>query len=388
MASFHAARPMEDFFINPTLRHPSTTMVDDNQLYSTAVAGHSEVYMIRSKGKSPAKLTASIVDLVNEPVFWHGYTSEEEIASPIDDDDDDDGGDEFSLHSDESIDSIASNASFPEQLAEACNNVKQQCNRAQAVKIQAAGKARVVSLPKPIDIPARRSIMRPASPGTPSPRRATLPRLQSTSAVESARNSEDSRTTRNDSISSSVNSPASTAPSSVDEPLEQRPPIKHQKSFSRHVPLMEAAKAFSPNSPTSPQYTGHPKRHSTALSDRSDVTSIMTTRSSVRRMTKFSLNKIGKNLVGRDSTELESVKEPEPNYVAPARQYRVPARSTSLKPKMVARAANERAPPITLPPFPDEGDAANDWPLRKDAGVRAARPRAVSRRLTHVAQVS
>ncbi|KAK4501990.1 hypothetical protein PRZ48_007801 [Zasmidium cellare] len=315
-------------------------MADDNQLYTAAVA-HHDVYMVRPKGKSPVKPAASIVDLVNEPVFWHGYTSEEEVASPVDDEDDDD---QFSLHSDESMDSIASNASFPEQLAEACSNVKQQCNKAQAVKIQAAGKARVVSLPKPIDIPARRSIMRPASPGSPS-KRASLERR---SPVESTRNSEDSQTTRNDSIDSSVNSPASTAPSSVDEPLYRRPPIKHQQSFSRHVDLMEAAKACSspisgPNSPMFPQSSGLPKRHSTALSDRSDVASIIT-RSSVRRMTKlssnFSLNKIGKNLVGRDSSyggDLESVKEPEPNYIAPAQQQRrIPARSTSLKPKMVS----------------------------------------------------
>ncbi|KAF2172715.1 hypothetical protein M409DRAFT_16677 [Zasmidium cellare ATCC 36951] len=358
-------------------------MVDNNQLYAIAAAG-SDVYMIGAKGKSPAKPAASIVDLVNEPVFWHGYTSDEEVASPVDDDDDDDD-DEFSLHSDESMDSIASSASFPEQLAETCGNVKQQCNRAQAVKIQAAGKARVVSLPKPIDIPARRSIMRPASPGSPS-KRASI-QLQS-----STRNSEDSQTTCNDSISSSsVNSPASTAPSSVDEPLEQRPPIKHQQSFSRHVPLMEAARAFSPNSPTSgpnsplfPQSAGLPKRHSTALSDRSEVASI-TTRSSVRRMTKlssnFSLNKIGKNLVGRDSTY--------GGYIAPAQQHRVAARSTSLKPKMVARAANERAPPITLPPFPDDAEEpSNDWPLRKDSGLKSSQPRSLSTKLTHVAQVS
>ena len=170
MASFQAVRPMEDFFINPTLlrdpqpRRPST-MVDYNQLY-VAAAAHNDVYTIRSKGKQPAKPSASIVDLVNEPMFWNGYTSDEEVASPVDDKDDD----EFSLHSDESLDSIASGASFPEQLAETCNNVAHQCNRAQAVKIQAAGKARVVSLPKPIDIPARRSIVRPASPGSPSKR--------------------------------------------------------------------------------------------------------------------------------------------------------------------------------------------------------------------------
>lgn len=402
MAAFHAARPMEDFFINPTLLEDwplrsTTTMVDDNQLYTTAVA-HHDVYMTKSEGKQPLKPTASIVDLVNEPVFWHGYTSDEEIASPIGNDTDDD---QMSFRSAESIDSIVSIVSLPEQLAEACDNVKQQCNRAQAVKIQAAGRARVVSLPKPIDIPARRSLVRPASPGSPS-KRSSLPRIGSDPAFQSVRSSEDSRMSRNDSVSSSsINSPASTAPSSVDEPVERRPPFKHQHSFSRHIPLMEAARAISPTTPTSRsgspmvyQPTGIPKRHSSALSERSETASIST--KSSRRMTKFSsgfgLNKIGKNLVGRDSMQggdLESVKEPEPNYIAPSvQQPRVPARTTSMnmKPKMVARAANERAPTITLPAFPD-GDESNDWPFRKDSGA-SSRPRSFSKRMTHVAQLS
>lgn len=392
-AAFHAARPMEDFFINPTLRMDhrlrSSTMVDDNQLYMAAAA-HHDFYMAKSKGKEPVKPSASIVDLVNEPVFWHGYTSEEEVASPVDDDD------VMSLHSDVSIYSIASSTSLPEQLAETCSNVQQQCNRAQAVKIQAAGKARVVSLPKPIDIPARRSIMRPASPGTPS-KRPSLARLRSTEGFESTRSSEDSRNNRTDSISSSsVNSPASTAPSSVDDSMDRRPPIKHQHSFSRHVPLMEAAKAFSPPnsagpySPMFPQSAGLPKRQSTSMSDRSEVSSITTNRSSVRRMTKFSsgfgLNKITKNRVGRESMQggdLESVKEPEPNYIAPTTQPRIPARTTSMKPKMVARGANERAPPMELA-FLDE-EPPNNWPL-KDTGANS-RPRSFSTKLTHVASV-
>ncbi|EME81652.1 uncharacterized protein MYCFIDRAFT_188646 [Pseudocercospora fijiensis CIRAD86] len=50
-------------------------------------------------------------------------------------------------------------------------------------------------------------------------------------------------------------------------------------------------------------------------------------------------------------------------------QPRVRARSGSTsitrRPKMIARAANERAPPIKLPPCPDEYDSGPEFPLRQ-----------------------
>ncbi len=77
----------------------------------------------------------------------------------------------------------------------------------------------------------------------------------------------------------------------------------------------------------------------------------------MKRKGKFTptaaLNRIGKTFVRRESSaeDTESVHQPEPANVA--LNVTQPKRYSSGRPKLVARAANERAPPIVLPPCPD-----------------------------------
>lgn len=171
----------------------------------------------------------------------------------------------------------------------------------------------------------------------------------------SARSSQDSRTSssRNNSISSAApNSPASTAPSSVYEDFEDEPAMQHKRNISRHVDLMKAAAAMTPTSPVSPLL-----QRSSTFGSEVYPTARRGSTPSIRRKSKFSsgfaLNKV-KTFVRRESVadDMENVKEPDP--VTFTQQVPQPKRYSSGRPKLVARAANERAPPITLPPFPDE----------------------------------
>ncbi|KAK4621752.1 hypothetical protein CLAFUW4_07116 [Fulvia fulva] len=394
MADSRASRPIEDFFVNPAFnfdfnfncdtRHQQSKMVDNNNLYTGATNQYNDCWFTSTKAlNSDGKAPTAVTHLVNNSSQLRGYTSDEETASPIDDDN-------SSVYSDYSG---ISDFTLPEALAESCNQVEQQCSEAQAVKIQSAGKAKVVSLPKLVDIPSRRGVVRPASislnPNSSSRRNSAM--------QQSVRSSEDSH---HGSVNSSVmDSPASTAPSSliIDRSLE----VKRRSSVaSRHVPLLEAARAISPttpyptstpSTPLEPRSVGLIKRENTVSSQRSNSTT-SSLKLPIKRMNKlssnFSLNRIGKEFrdtfVPKDAARrsyLEDVKEPEPVMVT-QQAPQSPRNSSISKPKMVARAANERAPTIELPPFPgDQDDFSSDWPLKLGATSSFPKMRSVSNRV-------
>ncbi|TKA66517.1 hypothetical protein B0A55_09394 [Friedmanniomyces simplex] len=70
---------------------------------------------------------------------------------------------------------------------------------------------------------------------------------------------------------------------------------------------------------------------------------------------------------------LDTIKEPEPVASAsPTSPLQPLARAASLKPKMVPRGANERAPPLILPLCPETYEDEEDvtrWPLRNDSSA-------------------
>ncbi|EME43657.1 hypothetical protein DOTSEDRAFT_72873 [Dothistroma septosporum NZE10] len=368
MADFRTSRPIEDFFVNPAFnfgtRRQQSNMVDDDTLYSGGADRFTHFWSTEtrptpSKGKAPATVT----DLTDKSMTLHGYTSEEETASPIDDD-------SCSVTSAYS-DSDNSDFTFPEALAESCNKVEQQCNRAQAVEIRLAGKAKVVSLPKLVDIPSRRGVVRPASI---EHRRKSIQRRNSADHPQSARSSQDSH--HGSDNSSVMDSPASTAPSSVI--IEHSIELKRRSSIaSRHVPLMEAARAISPTTPNFTYSTNsliEPRSLNTTtregiLSSQRFNSTTSSLRLPLRRMNKLSLSSnFGLARIGKELRDTFVPKDAEAGIVNVAPQMpQAQARNASLsKTKMVARAANERAPMIELPPFPggEEDDFASDWPLR------------------------
>ncbi|TKA65548.1 hypothetical protein B0A55_13209 [Friedmanniomyces simplex] len=161
-----AKRPMEDFFCNPTCTFP----MDDNPRFSMAsepvIVGSptmppSEMFSFKAGVKIPEP-SAAIRHFTDEPMFWRGYTSEEDVASPIDTDDVMSFRTTSTLSNTSEPAERTSNASFPEQLAQSCDRVERQCARAQAVTLVPAGKAKVVSMPKVVDVSATPRMRRPA----------------------------------------------------------------------------------------------------------------------------------------------------------------------------------------------------------------------------------
>ncbi|KAK1088017.1 hypothetical protein LTR48_002035 [Friedmanniomyces endolithicus] len=68
----------------------------------------------------------------------------------------------------------------------------------------------------------------------------------------------------------------------------------------------------------------------------------------------------------------EAMRESDPAASAPPPSLQPLARASSMKPKMIARGANERAPPLVLPPCPETYEDERDlsrWPLRKDSSI-------------------
>lgn len=94
--------------------------------------------------------SATITDLCSEPLFSNSYLSDEEESSSSETDNMSfSSGTAESVHGDEVFEDTR--ASLPELLAEECAYVVQQCKHAQAVRLVAAGRARVVQVAK-VDI--------------------------------------------------------------------------------------------------------------------------------------------------------------------------------------------------------------------------------------------
>ncbi|KAK5120872.1 hypothetical protein LTR85_005939 [Meristemomyces frigidus] len=378
MADFSMRRSLDDFLINPPTfamdDHSLATMPSDDNI--TIMPPH-EMFSFKPGKKTPEP-TATIRNFADEPMFWRGYTSEEEVASPIDDTDD---MSFRSASSEREPTYRASKASFPEQLAQSCNKVEQQCSRAQAVTLVPAGKAKVVSMPRLVNVPATPRMRRPATATQIRPPVSRLNRME----IGSQTSSQNSRT--NSPRTSGERSPVSTAPSSIAEQPNRVKTIRRRPSLPA---LSIAARSFStPDS--SPDPARNTRRvdfldHDPFPSSSADrPTTPMSP--SKRRLHKFSsslsLNIFGRGLRRNDSTDsnvgcdLSVVKEPEPILISPACSTTQPSiRKASIKKKMVARGANEREPPLILPPCPegyDENEAEFGgharWPSRKDSAA-------------------
>jgi hypothetical protein len=351
-----------DFLLHPTVLEQGISVAKPDCL-STAAQGKA----------ATTTMAPAAFGLIDESIFhfWPTYTSDEEAASPLnnnnnnDDDDDDDHSSQYSRTA-----SFCSDMSMPDLLADLnASDDAPHCKEAQTVVIQSAGRAKMVCMPKIVDVSKRSlSPSSSSSSGPVTPVEATSRPAIILPPPGSARSSQDSRTasSRNNSISSVVPlSPASTAPSSLyddfdDPPLPppqlqlQRPALKHKRRISRHVDLMQAALAISssrsvPSTPLSPTIP----RSASSFGDFPP---------SIRRKSKFGSSfafpRISKTFaLRRDTTttvdDLEIGRELEPPSAA-QQHVAQPKRFSSGRPKLVARGANERASLLVLPPFPCE----------------------------------
>lgn len=359
-------RPMDDFLINPTIEamndrhHSPTSIVVDG--YVATSTPPIDMFSLKQAQKTP-EASATIRSFVDEPLFWRGYASEEEVASPVE-------ADDLSFHSATSPSPSMSQLSyspFPEHLAQNYDHVEQQCSKAQAITFVSAGKARIVSLPKVVDSPTASRIKRAA---TETPIRLPMSRSHSREAESPTTSLRDSP--RAISESSSDKSPVCTSTVSIVEQqgkgyktLRRRPSLpilattvrlpdtasshlstlqSQSTDFLNHDPFPSSEKSSPPMTPTK------------------------------RKLHKFSSSlglsvfaKVAKGATSSDdglSENFETVPEPEPTLTT---STQIPARESRTRTKMIPRGANERAPPIVLPPCPESYDEEDDFVFRSTA---------------------
>lgn len=354
---------MDAFLINPTIRKDAdyaASQSPNNMSGDLIPIFLSEEILTIKASKKAVEPAGTIRKFANETIFSHGYTSEEEAASPVDDND-------FGFHSNsdtESTSSIRESASL-EDLSDHANAL-QLCTKAQAVQFVSAGKAKVVSVPKLVDL---------SSPGS------TAGPVNDMAAVTTVPKSVGSDTPNRSPRSSSDKSPASSSyreqpaqpkvirrkpklpplqavPTSVSPrstrtqtPLaEQRAEFLKHDPFPSNWPLGSPASA-SPSKRKMPKLSPSFRLKAFSRSRRSNSSDSSSTEGSEGRMDWWSVT--------------TSPVSPDTRNVSRAANQPIP--------KMVARGASERAPPIVLPPCPadynDDWDVgyASQWPLRKDS---------------------
>lgn len=406
------------------------------------------------------------------PSYLHGYLSDEEAASPVEDNDqtndDDDAASLFSIGTLEDVTIVEPATTMTALPARRC------CQQAQAMKLyNTAGQVRMVSVPRPDDVPSsprtlrRVSLSRTAAPihiPTPYNGNATLSRASNDSSTRSSEDSGHRPTSSND---SEAHSTVSTAPSSPQHPYNLSRAAAaardeaHKSNLSdastavstsnpesqshenprptpRHVPLFEAA--LLANEPISTAYalrtaqnpwsanwfaTDPHFRQRTAVVTKpfdpelsSDDNDRYTTTQPRRKhsliTSAFGFARLSRGLGRRNSLTVAAAAAPHQHSHSqstasasssssattrsisptspflPAHRRNLsgdstgPVRSASVRlPKMVARGADERAPPLVLPPCPPGMDADAPSQLRRASTLRGPPRREGHRHTTY-----
>lgn len=399
MGDTSVKRSMDEFLINPIVP------MDDYSSYRESRNANRNSMLLDSPnvlftGKAEKYSAAARPDPIenhdNEALYMRGYASDEEVASPVENDD-------FtfdSTSSDEDADSIAS-IHEAQYHAQSVSNAQQLCNRAQAVQVISVGKPKVISMPKPVDVPGVYSptptvsdydneIRPPTSRINHTPPDHYVP----SSISSSPRSSGDNSAYR------SMPIPRSIPPSGPS--IRRRPNLPRIQTGPRSDSSQSADSGLTPQTawpigvarpeflnhdPFGADYPSHlsnppatPKRKLSRLSP--PFSSLKNLSRSLRRGSipgsspaESSIDKkdIGYPVVSPIISDMHipsrTSSKPAPK-IATADMH-VPMRTSSKPmPKMVARGASERAPAIEIPPCPD--DYIDDlkvpsWPMRSDS---------------------
>jgi hypothetical protein len=388
MADIPTTRAIEDFLIHPTY---SKAAMDDhdrtNQMAPDgclAIMPPHEMYSFKPGAKNIAESSTILQTFAKDPNFLRGYTSEEEIASPIDTDD-------TSMLSDTaSITSLSPSieSTFPEQLAQSCDKVEQQWSKAETVTMVSVGKAKVVSMPKLVDGPTAPRMKRLAAV---TPIRSQVSPLSAGSPSSSQYSSEISPRS---SAEQSPVSTVSTAPSSVAmeppkierKPLRRRPSLPHLTIVARPQPNTTVQQPESAVFLKQDPFPSPAERNAPPTSPG---------RKKLQKLSSsLSFNVFG-NKPSRQSQSPHTTihEEPEDAGILPPLAQPVTAKP---KIKMIPRGANERAPTISLPPCPDDYEAddielgvnklhrislaTRPYPYRKDSAGSVTSPNVLQKR--------
>lgn len=357
---------MEAYLINPTVQESS---YPESQSQSANASGDlipiflaDEVVTVKA-GRKSVEATGSIHKFSNQSIFLRGYTSEEEASSPVEDND-------FGFHTTSDTDSTASikESRSVENLADHANAL-QLCTKAQAVQFVSAGKAKVVSVPKIVDLSSSGS---PVSPVNETSTRSSVSKRDAGVYDGSFVHTPSPR-------SSSDRSPAL---SSLDEqpfrprtirrkpklPPLQAPTSSPQRSTRSQTPLADQRAEFLKHDPYPSNWpSGGPTSASPTKLRMPKLSSSFSLRAFGRPRRSDSLGSSASD--GWDSPTEQYIAVSLPASPAVRNVPRAVPRSM---PKMVARGASERAPPLVLPPCPDDYDKkdltySTHWPLRKES---------------------
>ncbi|KAK3698083.1 hypothetical protein LTR37_017132 [Vermiconidia calcicola] len=370
----NAKYSMDDFLINP-----ASINMDENYVYDAwsrqphrpmPVIAPDEPHAMKH-GQKTSEPSATIRNFTDERIWWGGYTSDEEIASPVDDDD-------FSILSTDSDPESASSFKGGLYHAETCNNSQQLCSRAQAVQVVSAGKAKVVTMPKAVEVSSPRLKRRPLIPAAARTPVSWINPLTITDIHQSS----DSRLLFSPRLSNEkIPGPQLSAPS-MGMPTAHRS-VRRKMDFSRSQiqPRSVSSQSISSTPTLLPaqkvRFVDDDAFHSHRIALSPTPSTL-----SLRRMHKlspsFSLRGFGIRRRRRSGSDYNTCEEAvraqqlEPlKTSAPISDMHVPTRTSSKPmPRMVPRGANERAPPIVPPPCPDDLEDDNFapfWPPRKDA---------------------
>jgi len=367
MAEFADVRGMDDY---------TTVQIDHSPSYRTQRANIPKSFTNFSWGESPSiragkrtmkSLTEQSFTIISEPVFAPCYTSEEEAASPIED-----GESVFQSPDPSEPASSIREVSSVEDLGEDFST-PQLCSHAEAIHIVAAGKAKVVSVPKLVDVSFDEgSIAAPVSPiAAPdcieqdyvTERTALDMSIYSSYAARSAR--------RKYAYQLPSTTPILSTPR-PEKPRQRRiqtPCSQQRAEFLSHDPFPSSPEAESPASYSSlkrrtPRFTP-PFRLGSLGRHRRDDSGSSTASSSSSTSSDGSAND---SQEGRLDWWNITPSPPAPAISSPQ------SITAIVRPKMIPRGASERAPVIVLPPCPYKYEDPNDlayaygtqWPLRQD----------------------
>jgi hypothetical protein len=363
---------MEAFLLNPT--HPSDRYSESQSLplngrrRSDQLASHPSKRTLRHSNES-------FSDLKVKALYWQRYDSDEEALSSADSDTDSIA----SASSGEILEMTTTRLSIisAEELARSCNPIEQNVHRAQAVTLWPINHGDIKLSPRLVEIPPSPRYERARSMGfykpPPSTRLSKLDIIKATGHHRSVTSSP--RTSLENSSNAST---PSTPPTSVDErsPVSSSEKVIRRKSAvagmrsaakreysvnSEHMPDAETMREFLASDP------------STHVRPVSHMPATNVTAPTKRKLRKFSSSfSLGRfnpgfskrsSSAGNSSEELAASSSSIPATPQIPEVYR-PTRCSSLQPpppsKMVARGADERAPPIVLPPCPDDSEHGGD----------------------------
>ena len=389
MAYAPPLRSIDDSLINPTIRMNTLRMDDDYAHFQSStmdeipVMPPSKMFSQKYGNKTPQP-SATIRDLNEDPIFWRGYTSDEEVASPIENDD-------MSIQSTstETEDTASpSDDSVLEQVANSSERV--ELHQAKAVRLTKPGKPKLVWVAKHSNNPSTQrtanaaptSAIRPPTSkmsrtnlsggrdsedagrsSSPQSSREKLPKSKSSKQIPTKSLRRQNHRVRPElSLVQSKSRSESPTPTSSTPKTPKPPSHGGRADFLRHDPYSSIEGTTLAASPTPPKPRLH--KFSSSLSLRG-----------------FSKG-LGRNTSPLSSaeTKLEVAKESEPISTSPAlAEMHIPLWTSSrVRAKMVPRGANERAPVLVLPSCPDDSDEKQDkrevrnWPLRKDSVATTA----------------